>query len=209
MLLTGCEQFEFSPYQTKQGGKEHIGLNATNIFQAAGRTPVIRSCWYSAGTSSVFITRLTGWWTTSMTCTGRCRLSGWRSDRLRAHSEFGWLNESLLRLQCPFIAVIGNHDCLANGTELFERTYGPLINISTGPGSDLFCTTPTAGSFHSMDRCLTSTGCSAVEDTSAYRASIFLFPISKPFDKAISTALEDAYVQCCAAPAPIIQCTWT
>ena len=40
--------------------------------------------------------------------------------------EFLWLNKELKNLRVPFLTVIGNHDCLANGTELYEDHYGSL-----------------------------------------------------------------------------------
>ena len=110
--------------------------------------------------------------------------------------EFGWLNESLLRLQCPFIAVIGNHDCLANGTELFERTYGPLNQHFDWAGIRfvLHNTNSREFSFNGQVPDINWMR-SAVEDTSAYRASIFVSHI-KPFDIGdFDAALEDAYVQ--------------
>jgi 3',5'-cyclic AMP phosphodiesterase CpdA len=97
--------------------------------------------------------------------------------------EFGWLNESLLRLECPFIAVIGNHDCLANGTELFERTYGPLDQHFDWAGIRfvLHNTNSREFSFNGQVPDINWMR-SAVEDTSAYRASIFVSHI-KPFDE--------------------------
>jgi 3',5'-cyclic-AMP phosphodiesterase len=40
--------------------------------------------------------------------------------------EYELINERLLELKVPFITVIGNHDCLANGAKLYQDTYGPL-----------------------------------------------------------------------------------
>lgn len=40
--------------------------------------------------------------------------------------EYELINKQLKVLKVPFISVIGNHDCLANGVELYEDIYGPL-----------------------------------------------------------------------------------
>ncbi len=40
--------------------------------------------------------------------------------------EYEWMNNELKKLEAPFLTVIGNHDCLANGTKLYEEFYGPL-----------------------------------------------------------------------------------
>jgi len=43
-----------------------------------------------------------------------------------AEFEYELINKQLKLLKVPFITAIGNHDCLANGTELYEDIYGPL-----------------------------------------------------------------------------------
>jgi 3',5'-cyclic-AMP phosphodiesterase len=40
--------------------------------------------------------------------------------------EYKWINEELIKLKVPFLTVIGNHDCLANSNQIYERLYGPL-----------------------------------------------------------------------------------
>lgn len=41
-------------------------------------------------------------------------------------AEFEWVIERLNKLNKPYIGVIGNHDIVANGEEVFKRTFGPL-----------------------------------------------------------------------------------
>ncbi len=48
--------------------------------------------------------------------------------------EYEWVCEQLVRLYPPFITVIGNHDCLANGNEIYKDIYGPLNYSFTGNG---------------------------------------------------------------------------
>jgi Icc-related predicted phosphoesterase len=43
-----------------------------------------------------------------------------------ASFEYEEINKELKKLKVPFITVIGNHDCLANGTKLYQEIYGPL-----------------------------------------------------------------------------------
>jgi Icc protein len=40
--------------------------------------------------------------------------------------EYEWICEQLLRLEAPFLTVIGNHDCQATGLEVYQQIYGPL-----------------------------------------------------------------------------------
>jgi 3',5'-cyclic-AMP phosphodiesterase len=40
--------------------------------------------------------------------------------------EFEWVRDGLCRLKMPFLPVLGNHDALANGPEIFGRLFGRL-----------------------------------------------------------------------------------
>lgn len=40
-------------------------------------------------------------------------------------SEYLWINQRLQKLSIPFLVVIGNHDMLGNGRELYKQMYGP------------------------------------------------------------------------------------
>jgi len=53
------------------------------------------------------------------------------------NSEFQWINKILSKLKIPSIAVIGNHDMLGNGAEVYRQMYGP-DNFSFSIGSNKF-----------------------------------------------------------------------
>ena len=40
-------------------------------------------------------------------------------------SEYLWISQRLEKLSFPFIVVIGNHDMLGNGRELYKQMFGP------------------------------------------------------------------------------------
>jgi len=40
-------------------------------------------------------------------------------------SEYLWISQRLQKLSFPFFVVIGNHDMLGNGRELYKQMYGP------------------------------------------------------------------------------------
>ena len=40
-------------------------------------------------------------------------------------SEYLWISQRLQRLSFPFLVVIGNHDMLGNGRELYKQMFGP------------------------------------------------------------------------------------
>src|SRR5215207_9484795 len=39
--------------------------------------------------------------------------------------EYKWIARSLSKLKIPYVAVIGNHDMLANGHRIFNQMFGP------------------------------------------------------------------------------------
>lgn len=39
--------------------------------------------------------------------------------------EFEWVRDALNKLNAPYLPVLGNHDALANGPEIFRRLFGP------------------------------------------------------------------------------------
>ena len=41
------------------------------------------------------------------------------------NSEYNWISQQLQKLRMPFIVVIGNHDMLGNGREIYRQMFGP------------------------------------------------------------------------------------
>lgn len=41
-------------------------------------------------------------------------------------NEFEWINDAFSKLHSPYMAVIGNHDVVGNGENVFKRMFGPL-----------------------------------------------------------------------------------
>ena len=51
--------------------------------------------------------------------------------------EFLWQRDIFEKLSLPYLAVIGNHDCLGNGEDVFQRIWGDL-NYTFTAGNVLF-----------------------------------------------------------------------
>lgn len=53
--------------------------------------------------------------------------------------EFIWVHNELSKLNMPYVAVIGNHDILGNGTMIYEQMYGPLNFSFNCNGNKFIC----------------------------------------------------------------------
>ncbi len=47
--------------------------------------------------------------------------------------EFEWMQRELARLQAPYVCLLGNHDCLGTGPDVFREMYGdPNVSFTAG-----------------------------------------------------------------------------
>ena len=54
-------------------------------------------------------------------------------------NEMEWVDEIFSKLNVPYIGVIGNHDMVANGEQIYKRMYGPLDFSFTYHGVKFVC----------------------------------------------------------------------
>lgn len=127
-LLTGCENLiEYSPYQAGIGAAPKRNLQVFDDLGARGKgsfTPFKIALigdshtWYDDledqvkqlnKTDSIdFVVHM-----------GDITLSG-------IHREFIWYNEITGKLKHPLITIIGNHDYLSNGNDIYREEFGPV-----------------------------------------------------------------------------------
>jgi 3',5'-cyclic-AMP phosphodiesterase len=125
-LLYGCHTFEYSPNQVfdKTSG---VGLNAQNIrlLNAQPTDDTITIAF--VGDSQRFYDELEDFIDTvnAIPAIDFVLLAGDISD-FGLLAEFKLVHERLSKLNKPYIGVVGNHDVLAKGEEVFERMFGPL-----------------------------------------------------------------------------------
>lgn len=125
-LLTACEWFDYHPYCVDISGETHI--NAKNISKieelTKGRTSI----------RFALISDTQRWYdeTEEMVADINSRDSidfvvhaGDLTD-FGANKEFLWQRDILQGLRVPYVAIIGNHDCLATGRQTFMRVWGDL-----------------------------------------------------------------------------------
>ncbi|MDP1621114.1 MAG: metallophosphoesterase [Bacteroidales bacterium] len=109
--------------------------------------------------------------------------------------EYKLINEQFKLLKVPFITVIGNHDCLANGPELYKDIYGPLNYsftwnnirfVAHNTNSREFNFNGTVPDLNWMQQQLA--------DTANYQCCIFVSHIP-PFNTSFDKVLEPGYTK--------------
>ncbi len=133
LLLPACDVIEYHPYDGRVSGK--TGINAANVarIEAACRErDTIRFAvisdtqrWYDETHAAVnTINALPG-----IDFVVHCGdLSDFGMTR-----EFEWMRDELERLRMPYVACIGNHDCLGSGPDVFRKIFGePNFSFCAG-----------------------------------------------------------------------------
>jgi 3',5'-cyclic AMP phosphodiesterase CpdA len=109
--------------------------------------------------------------------------------------EFDLMNRELKKLKVPFITVVGNHDILSNGTELYEDIYGPL-NYSFTWNDVRFIVHNTNGrksNFNGKIPDLNWMGEQLI-DSSTFQSCIFVSHVP-PYHEDFDSKLEEDYAQ--------------
>lgn len=125
-LLTSCDQFEFSPNQSFDRSSPS-NLNAQNLARlrqnAEDDTVTIvfagdTQRWYDE--QERFVKKVN-----SLENVDLVLLAGDISD-FGILQEFKWVQKRLSALRAPYFCIIGNHDMVANGRQIFQQMFGPL-----------------------------------------------------------------------------------
>jgi 3',5'-cyclic-AMP phosphodiesterase len=131
--LDSCEKFEFSPYEVLvRDGEKNLNLVNTARIQALGLQPgdTIRIALISDTQRFYDETE-----DVVDAINERSRQKGKRIHFVfhggditdfGLTDEYRWIQERLVKLQMPYLAVIGNHDHVGNGKVVYEKMYGPL-----------------------------------------------------------------------------------
>jgi Icc protein len=130
--LVSCEKFEFSPHEVLLRD-DNINLNQVNTarIQALGLQPAdtIRIALISDTQRFYDETEGVVDAINSRTSQKGKRIHfvihGGDITDFGLMDEYRWIHERLQKLQMPYLAMIGNHDCVGNGKVIFEKMYGP------------------------------------------------------------------------------------
>jgi predicted phosphodiesterase len=124
-VLYSCDLFEYSPYDGKITGERNINLkNTARIEEVCIGKSVIRFA---------FISDTQRWYDETEKCVKSLNerndldfvIHGGDLTDFGATNEFEWQRDILNNLNIPYVALLGNHDCLANGEKVFNAIFGP------------------------------------------------------------------------------------
>ena len=133
LLLTACDIIDYHPYDTRTSGPHH--LNASNIQRIeklyAGRDSVRfvlisdTQRWYDETREAVKSINARGDIDFVLHC-------GDISD-FGVTREFELQRDILCKLDVPFVVLLGNHDCLGTGENVFQWIFGePNFSFNVG-----------------------------------------------------------------------------
>lgn len=136
-IFQGCDMIEYHPYDGRVSGERDINnKNIARIEKACKGKTAIRFAvisdtqrWYDETEDAVkalnkrndidFVIH-----------------AGDVSD-FGLTKEFIWMRDRLNELNTPYVVILGNHDCLANGMDVFHTVFGE-VNLSFLAGNTKF-----------------------------------------------------------------------
>lgn len=126
--LTACQLFEYSPHVVPHTGlgsnpETHHNLHRLAQPTAPGtpfRFAVIADIQRRYGELAESVRHI------NADTTLRFVLAAGDLAQAVLDREFAWVDRELNRLHVPWMTVIGNHDALGNGPEVYRIRYGPL-----------------------------------------------------------------------------------
>ncbi|TXK51887.1 metallophosphoesterase [Pontibacter qinzhouensis] len=139
LALAGCELFEYSPYEVRLKPEER-NINEQHIARILAEQPS------SSDTLTVALTADTqGFYADNDDMVHHMNHRDDIAFVLHAGDitdygllkEFRWIHRSLDRLRVPYVAVIGNHDAVGNGQDVYRAMFGKF-DFSFAVGSSKF-----------------------------------------------------------------------
>lgn len=124
LLIYGCDVFDYHPYDGRLKGE--LGMNHKNITKIEEKL---------AGKTSfkfAFISDTQRWYDDTERVVKNINartdidfvIHGGDLSDFGLTNEFLWQRDILNKLRIPYVAIIGNHDCLANGQDIFYKVFG-------------------------------------------------------------------------------------
>ncbi len=124
LLLTGCDLIEYHPYDGRISGE--TGINAKNIAR------IEKKCTGKETIRFALVGDTQRWYDETVDFVNELNrrndidfvIHGGDLSDFGMTKEFIWMRDILAKLKVPYVALLGNHDCLANGEDIFRKIYG-------------------------------------------------------------------------------------
>lgn len=137
LVCNGCEWFEEHPYDGKIHGETHINAkNIARIEEKCRNRETIRYAFIgdtqrSYNDTEKFVKAINARNDIDFVIHG-----GDVSD-FGLTKEFLWMRDLMNKLKVPYVVLLGNHDCLGNGEQVFKKVFGDY-NFSFLAGNTKF-----------------------------------------------------------------------
>lgn len=124
LFVNGCDMIEYHPYDGRIKGEKNINeKNINRIHQACKGKKTIRFAFIGDtqreyDETEKFVKHLNKRNDIDFVIHG-----GDVSD-FGLTKEFIWMRDIMNKLTVPYVVLLGNHDCLANGEEIFNEIFG-------------------------------------------------------------------------------------
>lgn len=125
LLLAGCGMIDYHPYDVRISGETNVNANNIKEIEAncKGKTTIRfvtmgdSQRWYDE--TEDFVKEINNRNDIDFVIHG-----GDMSD-FGMTKEFLWQRDIMNALKVPYVAIIGNHDCLGTGEETYKAVFGP------------------------------------------------------------------------------------
>lgn len=124
LLISSCSAFEYQPYDAHVTGETNINnKNITYIEHNCANKDTIRFA---------VLSDTQRWYDDTKDCVDVLNkqndidfvIHGGDITDFGVTKEFLWQRDILSKLTVPYVVLIGNHDCLGDGQEVFEKVFG-------------------------------------------------------------------------------------
>ncbi len=123
LFLSACDLIEYHPYDVRVKGEKINRRNMERIESAFRDSDTIRF---------VLMGDSQRWYDETEACVSHINkrndvdfvIHGGDISDFGMPKEFEWVRDIMSNLKVPYVAVIGNHDIIGNGAEVFEKMYG-------------------------------------------------------------------------------------
>jgi len=124
LALCSCDNmFEYHPYSIKIGGRRNINMQNIELLESAELKPPFKFAFITDTQGSYDETKAA---LKSMAQRGDIDfiIHGGDVSDFGLPKEFIWCRDIFETVGIPYVAIIGNHDCLGNGKDTFEYIFG-------------------------------------------------------------------------------------